>query len=149
MFDVSTLKTATEARNLMANAQKLGRHDVYQAAFRRLGEIEGKSRDDDDPVVRAFWLAIAAVEEVLRQKHGRAVKAAYTRRKVANVGEVACLIDWAMKKEGTEGFSMLVAAGLGDQTGEFVVVSYPDRFPPDVVAAARKRLIEHGVILEG
>lgn len=144
MFDVSTLKTADHARNLMTNAQKLGRYDVYQAAFRRLGEIEGGN--NDDPVIRAFWSAVAAVEEVLRHKHGRAVKANYTRRKAANVGEIACLIDWALKKHETEGFQMLVAAGLGDQTGEYVVVNYPDRFPPEAVAAARTRLLEHGVI---
>ncbi len=146
MFDVNTLKTATEARNLMANAEKIGRRDVYQAAFRRLGQIEGKNHDD--PVIRAFWVAVAAVEEVLRQKHGKAVKANYTRRKAAKVGEVACLTDWALNKHETEGFKMLVAAGLGDQTGEYVVVSYPDRFPPEAVAAARKRLVEHGVISE-
>jgi hypothetical protein len=96
MLDVSKLKTADEARTLMANAQKKGRHDIYKAAFRRLGQIEGK--DHDDPIVRQFWGAIAAVEEVLRQRHGRALKAAYTRRKVAKVGEIACLTDWALKK---------------------------------------------------
>jgi hypothetical protein len=146
MFDVTKLKTATEARNLMANAQKMDRQDVYQAAFRRLGQIEGKNHDD--PVIRAFWAAISAVEEVIRQKHGKALKAGYTRRKVAEVGEIACLTDWALKKNETEGFEMLVAAGLGDQTGEYVVVSYPDRFPAEAVAAARKRLIKHGVISE-
>jgi hypothetical protein len=135
------LKTAIEARNMMDNAQKKNRPDVYQAAFRRLAQLEGK--DHDDPVIRQFWSAIAAVEEVLRQKHGRTVRAAYTRRKVAKVGEVACLIDWALNKHETEGFKMLVEAGLVDQTGEYVVVQNPDRFPLEAVAAANKRLSEH------
>lgn len=141
MIDASKLKTAIEARNMMDNAQKKNRPDIYQAAFRRLAQLEGK--DHDDPVVRQFWSAIAAVEEILRQKHGRTVRAAYTRRKVAKVGEVSCLTDWAMKKQETEGFRMLVEAGLVDQTGEYVVANNPDRFPPEAVAAAKKRLSEH------
>ena len=144
MFDVAKLKTAAEAENLMENALKKGRHDIYQAAFRRLGEINGK--DDDDPVVRQFWVAVSAVEECLRQKHGKSLKANYTRRKASRAGEIACLTDWALKKHETEGFMMLVASGLGDQTGEYVVVQNADRFPPDAVAAAMQRLIEHGVI---
>jgi hypothetical protein len=144
MFDVSKLKTASEARNLMANAQRRGRHDVYQAAFRRLGQLEG--RNHDDPVIGQFWVAVAAVEEVLRQKHGKAQKANYTRRKAAAVGEIVCLIDWALKKHETEGFKMLVEAGLGDQTGEYVVVRNPDRFPHEAVAAARQRLVDHHVL---
>jgi hypothetical protein len=39
---ITNLKTVTQARNLMNNALKKGRTDVYQAAFRRLCEIEGK-----------------------------------------------------------------------------------------------------------
>jgi hypothetical protein len=41
---------------------------------------------------------------------------------------------------------MLVEANLGDQTGEYVVAQSPDRFLFEAVAAARKRLVEHGVI---
>lgn len=144
MIDVSKLKTVVEARNLMENARKLDREDIYQAAFRRLGQIQGK--DHSDPVIAQFWAAISAVEETLRQKHGKAVKANYTRRKAKNVGEIQCLIDWAFKSSETEGFKLLVDAGLGDQTGEYVVVMNYDRFPPDAVAAAKKRLIFHGVL---
>lgn len=144
MFDVSKLTTETEARNLMANAKNMGRDDVSMAAYRRLLEIKGGN--DDDPVIRAFWVAVAAVEEQLREKHGKALKANYTRRKAAEVGEIACLTDWALKKHETEGFRLLVAAGLGDLTGEFIVVNYPSRFPTEAVAAATKRLVDHGVI---
>jgi hypothetical protein len=146
-FDVSRLKDADQARNLMENARRLGRLDVEQDAFRRLCQIEGGS--DDDPVVVQFRQALSAVEEVLRQKHGKKVRAAYTRRKLASVGEIGCLIDWAVKKEETESFKMLVEAGLGDQTGEYVVVRNADRFPPEAVDAARKRLADYGVDIAG
>jgi hypothetical protein len=147
MFDTSKLKSATEARNLMENAKERGRQDIYQAAFRRLGQIEGK--DHDDIVVRQFWVAVSAVEECLRQKHGKSLKANYTRRKAARVGEVACLTDWALKKQETEGFKMLVDAGLADQTGEYVVVKNPDRFSPEAVAAATQRLVDHHILPTG
>ncbi|WP_316181369.1 MULTISPECIES: hypothetical protein [unclassified Bradyrhizobium] len=141
MIDPNKLKTAGEARTLMENARKKNRPDIYQAAFRRLVQLEG--RNHEDPVVRQFWSAVAAVEQVLREKHGKAVRANYTRRKVAAVGEVKCLVDWAMKKQETEGFRLLVEAGLVDQTGEYVVVQNPDRFPTGAVAAARDRLADH------
>lgn len=141
MIATAHLQTALQARNMMNNARKKERPDVYQAAFRRLVQIESKAHED--LVVRQFWAAVAAVEEVLREKHGRTVRAAYTRRKAAKVGEIRCLIDWAMKKHETEGFKMLVEAGLADQTGEYVVVQNLDRFPPEAVTAARKRLAGH------
>jgi hypothetical protein len=145
VFDiVSRIETADDARNLMENAKNKNRMDVYQATFRRLGQIEG--RDHSDPVIAQFWAAISAVEETLRQKHGKAVKANYTRRKVKKVGEIQCLIDWAFKSQETEGFRLLVDAGLGDQTGEYVLVKNSDRFPADAVAAAKKRLVENGVL---
>ncbi|MDF2117996.1 hypothetical protein PY365_20695 [Roseiarcaceae bacterium H3SJ34-1] len=142
---MSKINIVSEARNLMENATKRGRQDIYQLVFLRLCELEGKNYED--PVVGQFWMAVAAVEEVLRLKHGKAVKANYTRRKAANVGEIACLTDWALKKEDTEGFTMLVNAGLGDQTGEFVVVQNADRFTAEAVSSARERLIAHGVIV--
>lgn len=139
----SKLLTVNEARNLMENAKKNNRMDIYQAAFRRLGQIQGQNHSD--PVIAQFWAAISAVEETLRLKHGKAVKANYTRRKVKKVGEIQCLIDWALKRHETEGFKLLVRAGLGDQTGEYVVVKNSERFPPDAVAAAKKRLVENDV----
>lgn len=142
-FDMGKLKTADQARNLIANAKRQGRHDIAQAAFRRLCELEGGN--SDDPIVTQFRRALSAVEEVLHQKHGKRVRAAYTRRKLAAVGEVACLTDWALQKHETEGFKMLVEAGLGDQTGEYVVAQNPHRFPNEAVDAARKRLADHGI----
>ena len=152
MFDITKIKTAQECRNLMANAGKQNRPDVYKLAFRRLVQLEAKNQFTDevnnDTLALQTWAAIGAVEELLREKHGKAVKANYTRRKLKEVGVVACLTDWALKKDETEGFKMLVAAGLGDQTGEYVVVSNATRFPDVVVQAARKKLTKHNVIIK-
>ena len=143
MIDMNSLKTPQQARNLMENAKRLGRSDVSQQAFRRLCQLEGKNHTD--PIVTGCRGALAALEETFRQKHGKAYKANYTRQKLARVGEIQCLSDWALKKRETEGFKMLVEAGLADQTGEYVVVMNEARFPASVVAAARKRLADHGV----
>jgi hypothetical protein len=76
----------------MDNAQRLGRHDVYWQAFKRLCEIEGASYDD--PLHRDFYRVLAAYEELLTQKHGRTTKAARTRQKLASKGVERCLEDW-------------------------------------------------------
>ncbi|APO69759.1 hypothetical protein IE4872_PA00008 (plasmid) [Rhizobium gallicum] len=47
----------------------------------------------------------------------------------------------------TPGFIALVEGGMAEFTGEYVVAEFPNRFQPDVVAAARKRLEQHGVKL--
>jgi hypothetical protein len=52
-------------------------------------------------------------------------------------------------KQETEGFKMLVAAGLADLTGEYIVVKNPDRFSPEAVAAATQRLVDHHVLPAG
>ncbi len=125
-IDVNSLKTADEARTLMANAKRLGRDDIVQAAFRRVCQLEGRAHDD--PVVVQFWCALAAVEEVLRLKHGKALKAAYTRRKVAAVGEVACLTGWALKKHETEGFKMSSRLASAIRPGNMLLCKTPTAF---------------------
>jgi hypothetical protein len=42
MIDISKLKTVIEARTVMTNARKHGRSDLYQAAFRRLVELQSE-----------------------------------------------------------------------------------------------------------
>jgi hypothetical protein len=57
------------------------------------------------------------------------------------------LIEWTRGKAETEGFKLLVQAGLPEFTGEYLVVRYVERFPEDVVNAARERLTLHGISL--
>jgi hypothetical protein len=40
---------------------------------------------------------------------------------------------------------LLVEAGLPEFTGEYLVTKYADRFPADVVALARSRLLKHNI----
>ncbi|MCP1535702.1 hypothetical protein [Methylorubrum extorquens] len=143
MFDPKKLKTVSDAHRYMENARKHGRPDLVEAAFRRLCELEAGNRAD--PLVLDFWRVVAAVEELLRQKHGRIVRAQRTRTKAKEKGEIACLADWAMGAAETEGFKMLVEANLADHTGEYLVVKYAEKFSSEAVSAAQARLDHHGI----
>ena len=143
--DPRTMNDVESVRRLLANAQRLKREDVANACRVRIYELSGI--DHDDPVERRLWQAVAAYEETLREKHGRKQKASYTRRKIAAKGALQTLTDWAMEPNVTPGFEALVAAGAARFTGEYVVVEYADRFPPEAVAAARAKLLTHGVSL--
>ena len=60
-IDVAKLLTVEQTENLMANARRMGREDVYQLAFARKCELEGARHDDPvDPLVKEFWMMIAA-----------------------------------------------------------------------------------------
>lgn len=143
--DPSTMNDPKLVRQLLENAEKREAHDLAAACRRRLFQLGGI--DVDDPVERRLWEAVTALEETYREKHGRAQAAGYTRRKIRDAGAVATLSDWAMKPEVTPGFIALVAAGMSEFTGEYVIAQYPDRFEPHVVEAAKRRLIEYGVPL--
>lgn len=71
----------------------------------------------------------------------------HTRRKIAEKGPIITLSDWALDKKVTPGFEALIEAGMAEFTGEYVVIEFASRFEPNVVAAAKKRLQEFGVVL--
>lgn len=144
MIDVSKLATVQDCRNVMMNAARLGRNDVRRAALRRCVDLQAPL--DADLVVRGYGGVLAALEEVFRWRYGRGLKANRTRKK-AKDGVVALLTDWARSRGQDKGFEMLVAEGLGEYTGEYVVAANPERFGADVVIAARGKLAAHGIPL--
>lgn len=143
--DPKAIDDPKRVRQLMVNAQARGETALVQACQRRLYELGGANYDD--PVERRLWQAVTAYEETLQVKHGRKQPAAYTRRKIAAKGAIATLTDWALDADVTPGFTALVESGMAEFTGEYVVVEFADRFAPEAVAAARKRLADHGVAL--
>ena len=142
-LDPASLNDIAAVRRLLANAQRLNRQDIACACRIRIYELSGV--DHHDPVERRLWQAVAAYEETLRDKHGRNQPAAYTRRKIAAKGAVQTLTDWALDPNVTPGFEALVAANAARFTGEYVVVEFADRFPPEAVTAARKKLQSYDV----
>jgi hypothetical protein len=148
MYDARKLKTASECRTVLERARARGLNEVYDAVFRRLCELVGSEYDDpDDPLVRDFYETLAAYEQLLTEKNGKNTTASRTRQKIANKGVHQSLVEWTRGKIETNGFTLLVKAGLPEYTGEYLVVRYADRFPIDVVRLARERLDSHAVEL--
>jgi hypothetical protein len=135
---IDNLTDRVGLRNLMANARSRGREDVYWAAFRRLCAVEGMNYDD--PLHRDFYQVLAAYEELLTEKNGRTTKASRTRQKLARHSVEKCLEDWALSDAPTQGFDLLVQAGMPELTAEYLVTQYPDRFSVEAVNKAKARL---------
>ena len=142
-FDVKKLKTPDECRTFMKNARDRNREDLRPGAFRRLCELE--SGQHPDPIVVEFWQAIAALEEVRRQTHGKTVRANRTRSKVIKDGVLATIEALVLNKKPSDGFRWLVEAGLGDLTAEHIAARYPSYFSPEVLVASKARLEEYGI----
>jgi hypothetical protein len=148
MYDVSKLKSVDECRRVMARALARKEIDIYQAVFRRSCELVANENDDpSDPMVREFFITLAAYEQLLTEKNGRTTAAARTRQKIKNKGVKQSLIDWTRQKAETSGFRWLTEKGLPDHTAEYIVVKYSSKFPGDVIELAKARLLEHGIKL--
>lgn len=142
-FDFKKLKTPDECRTFMKNARTRNRENLCPGAFRRLCELE--SGQDPDPIVVEFWQAIAALEEVRRETHGKTVRANGTLKKVKKDGVLTTIESLVMRKKPGDGFRWLAEAGLGDLTAEHIVARYPAHFSAEALAASKARLEEYGI----
>jgi hypothetical protein len=80
-------------------------------------------------------------EEFPSEKNTRVTPAAYTwRKKVASKGEKQTMIDWARSKLAAEGFTALAKVGKIEDTAEYLIISFPNDFPSDVVQLAQRRI---------
>ena len=125
-------------RSLMANAERLGENEVVKRCKKRIFEIAG-NEGETEIEIRLFQ-ALAAYEEILREKHNKAVRANYTKRKIKSKGAIQTLTDWALDKNVTPGFEALVSQGLEDYTGEKIVIDFAEEFPVEVVESASTKL---------
>ena len=130
-------------RNLLENARRAKRHDLVLQCQVRLAQLAGKRYET--VLEGEFWAAVTAAEELATAKNGRTTRLNRTRQKVARVGIKKCLEDWAFHKGTTQGFDILVEGGHPELTGEAIVIRHAAEFSPEAVAAARERLVKHGV----
>jgi hypothetical protein len=140
---------ADQLRNFEKNARTKGVKVIEEAAFSRLLSILTDSVPNRPPhsLERDFWTMIHAFEEILRAERGRTVRMTRTRQKVARVGVVQILIDFATAATPTDGFDTLIERHRPDLTGEALVLRHASLFEPAVVAAASARLESVGVDL--
>ncbi len=110
---ISAYTDPAALRTLMQNAKRMGRDDIWAEAFLRLCSLEGA--EQTDPLHRDFHEMLAAYEQLLSEKNGRATRASRTRMKLKAKGVVASLEDLVKSEEPTEGFELLVASNfVGD-----------------------------------
>jgi hypothetical protein len=74
---------------------------------------------------------------------------ARTRQKIARVGVIQTLMDWALADKSTDGSQMLLERSMPELTGEAIVPRHAKKFDERVRAAARKRLEAAGVNIAG
>jgi hypothetical protein len=128
----------TKLRNWMANAKRLGRNDVYQAAFRQLCRVEG--RNIEDPLEAEFAALMRALEEALTEESGRTKRLSRTRQKLNRVGVRQTLADLALKPQPSLGFMKLLEFNMADMSAEALILKHRHQFDGAVVAAAERRL---------
>ncbi|WP_095088945.1 hypothetical protein [Mesorhizobium sophorae] len=130
-------------RSWIRNARDKAEPRVADAAFRKLVSVLPKEKPGT--VEYDFWQTIHAFEHVLSEERGKTTRLARTRQKVARVGVVQTLKDWATSANSTDGFTMLLERNMPELTGEAIVLRHARQFGAEVVAAATGRLEDAGI----
>jgi hypothetical protein len=143
---IENCQDPNKLRTWISNARKGGETGVADAAFKRLISLLPKERPGT--VKHDFWQTIHAFEHVLSQERGKTTRLSRTRQKVARVGEIQTLKDWALDNKVTDGFTMLIERNMPELTGEAIILRHSKQFDVNVVTAAKRRLVEAGVALE-
>lgn len=143
---IAASEDESQLRRFMANAESEGAAEVRAAAFRRLVEIRPEAAPGT--IEHDFWRTIFAFEEVLREERGKTVLLSRTRQKVKRAGVRQTLIDFAMSKRPTEGFTMLLERDMPELTGEAIILRHAAHFDEAVLRVARERLVSAGVDIE-
>ncbi|WP_374576339.1 hypothetical protein [Phenylobacterium sp.] len=140
---IAKCEDPAQLRTMITNAKARGEDELALAAFRRLVLVSPS--EAPGTVEHDMWQTIFAFEHLLKEERGKTTLLARTRQKIARVGVIETLKDWAAAKQETEGFRMLLERGLPEMTGEAIVLRHPQLFPRSAVEAARARLTAAGV----
>ncbi|UJW84365.1 hypothetical protein [Devosia sp. SL43] len=145
--DPQTFTDPEKLRKLMANAVRLGYNDLAFGCQMRIAELAGATHNAElkDDIELAFWTGLAAAEEFRTADNGRVTRLVKIRSKHRRVGALRVLSDQMMEEGLSDGFEKLVAHGRSDLTAEAIVLRHEERFSVDVVNAARKKMMDHGV----
>ena len=133
-------------RRLRDAGRREGSARVEEAAFRRLVSV--LPAEGEEGAEREFWRTIHVFEELLSDERGRTTRLSRTRQKIARVGEMRALADFATARDTGGGFDTLVERDLPELTGEAIVLRHRGRFGAEVVEAAEARLRGAGVDVE-
>jgi hypothetical protein len=132
-----------QLRRVAERAKASGDLVLAEAAFRKLISLVPSERPGT--VEHDFWKTVNAFEYLLTEEREKTTRLSRTRQKVARVGVLETLKDWALSNKATDGFTMLLDRGMPELTGEAIVLRHPGSFEPQVIEAARERLLNAGV----
>lgn len=135
---IAACRDPEKLRSWIRNARDKNEPVIAEAAFRQLIGI--LPTEKPGTIEYDFWQTIHAFEHVLSDERGKTTRLSRTRQKVARVGEIQTLKDWALSEKSTDGFAMLLERNMPELTGEAIVLRHAAHFSADVVAAARHRL---------
>ncbi|OKO84873.1 hypothetical protein [Bradyrhizobium sp. AS23.2] len=145
LYDPNVLKTVPDCRLALKRATQAGEVDFVKPLYVRLAQLGGVGYSD--PLEAAFHSLLAVYEQTL--KRGRASR---VRKKLHDLGGGTTaveqiLMDWCLANKMSSGFERLVKFGLKDRVGEYIVgIDFPGRFSPEVVEAARAKLIRYEIV---
>ena len=134
---VATCEDADKLRTIAVNAKSAGKDTLAQAAKRKLFSV--MPSEAPGTLEYEVWQSIFALEDSLKDERGKTVLLSRTRQKIKAQGEQRCVSDLVCGKQ-SDGFNMLMDRDMLDLSFEAVALRFPDRFPNEVLSAARIRL---------
>lgn len=116
--------------------------DVAQEARRRAIELRAASHAATSVAEREALQAVYAYERVLREKHGKTVRASRTWPMIERHGIIAAVERIVKRKNPTVGYRSLVKMGMSDLAFEAVVCRHPTVLSPEALKCSQERLKE-------
>lgn len=143
LASIAAQADADKLRGLMVNARRMSVDEVYDAAFRRLAEIA--SEDEPGTLDHDFWGHVAAMEQNLLERNGKATRLTGTRQVVRKQGVAVALGKMVSAKEAGDGFTQMIDRNMPELSAEAIVLRHRAAFAPEVVTVARARLVRAGL----
>lgn len=124
-------------RRIASHARRLGDAEYEQRALEHLWKLYGVG---DTEIERRFKKTLGIYDDLLSEKNDRRTAATRTRQKLKATSVKQSLIDWALSKSTETSFKLFEAANLKRQSGEQIILDFPNEFEAHVVSAARDRI---------
>jgi len=138
---VKSLKTVADCKAFARNAKELNRIDLVNEARERTIELNALTHSADSNVEREGWEALYAYEEYLTARNGKKTRANRTRDLIKRRKIVPAIEQMVINGTvDTEGFAMLLEAGLLEYSFESTILRHPESFSADAANRARERL---------
>ena len=139
---VSRLETPEECEQFAMNVQDR-LPELARAARRRGVELQAVVHGAGSTVEQECLQAVYAYERVLREKHGKNVRASRTWQMINDRGIIAA-VERAVSGDVKPGYLTLVEMDMADLAFEAVVCRHPEVFSAEAVRRSQERLAAWG-----